>query len=53
MSSTIACGSVDRNVKYLSMVASKYVMHEQYSPSTLNNDIAVWFLPITVTFDGK
>lgn len=53
LSTTVACGSVDRGVKYLSVVSSSYVMHEQYSPSTLNNDVAIWFLPVTVTFDCK
>lgn len=50
-STTVGCGSIDRNKPYLQVQSSSFVSHPQYNPSTLNNDIAIWTLPISVTYD--
>ncbi|XP_063704355.1 collagenase-like [Culicoides brevitarsis] len=52
VSTTVGCGTVERNKPYLQVVSSKFIAHPQYNPTTLNNDIAIWTLPITITYDA-
>uniref|UniRef100_A0A336MVN5 CSON007596 protein n=1 Tax=Culicoides sonorensis TaxID=179676 RepID=A0A336MVN5_CULSO len=51
ISTTVGCGTVDRQQPYLQVVTSVNVAHPNYNPTTLNNDIAIWTLPITVNSD--
>lgn len=44
---------IRRSVPRISIVTTSYVRHEQYNSATLVNDVAVYFLPVDVPFNGK
>lgn len=52
VSTTVGCGTVDRGKPYLQVQSSQFNAHPQYDPNSLNNDLAIWTLPITITYDG-
>ncbi|XP_063709380.1 collagenase-like [Culicoides brevitarsis] len=48
---TISFGTINRNSPMLQMIAHKHIIHENYNPTNLNNDIALWKLPQKLIFN--